>query len=508
MTNLERRADEVDVLMLVEGTYPFVRGGVASWISELIISLPQYRFGIVFLGANKSMYEEFVYPVPDNVTHLQIACLFDNKEPVIRCPHVDKNASKKIAALHDLFRQSHYCPVGLTEALPDLDALMNKKYGMNFAQFMRSKESWELIQMHYNKDSGEPSFINYFWNVRNMHEPLWVLSEAILNIPKCRVIHPIATGYAGFLSVLIKQQQKRSIILSEHGLYTKERNFELLQLNVFAGEHRLSSDKKLLNYRHQLWLRFYETLGRMCYQEASVIISLYEGARKQQCEFGASLEKTRVIPNGIQIASFSSLRRSSEDDIPKVVSFVGRFVRIKDVKTFILSIYHAHQAMPEIKSIITIVGKPDEDYLDECRNFIRFLSIESIIEFVYEGGMHAVLSKTGVLVLSSISEGMPLVALEAMAAGVPLVATDVGACSELIYGMNEEDKAIGASGVVVSVADPLLLSEALIFLLSSKKHWLSAHHAAIKRADRYYERSLMVERYDTLYKENMAPWQA
>ena len=37
-----------------------------------------------------------------------------------------------------------------------------------------------------------------------------------------------------------------------------------------------------------------------------------------------------------------------------------------------------------------------------------------------------------VLVLTSISEGLPLVILEAAAAGVPLVSTDVGACRELL----------------------------------------------------------------------------
>jgi glycosyltransferase involved in cell wall biosynthesis len=42
--------------------------------------------------------------------------------------------------------------------------------------------------------------------------------------------------------------------------------------------------------------------------------------------------------------------------------------------------------------------------------------------------------KIGLVVLSSISEALPLVLLEGFAAGVPAVATDVGSCRQLIYG--------------------------------------------------------------------------
>ena len=33
-----------DVCLILEGTYPFVRGGVSSWVHNLILGLPQVRF--------------------------------------------------------------------------------------------------------------------------------------------------------------------------------------------------------------------------------------------------------------------------------------------------------------------------------------------------------------------------------------------------------------------------------------------------------------------------------
>lgn len=48
--------------------------------------------------------------------------------------------------------------------------------------------------------------------------------------------------------------------------------------------------------------------------------------------------------------------------------------------------------------------------------------------------------------LPAIRESMPFVLLESFAAGVPVVATDVGACKEMIMGINEEDAALGPAG--------------------------------------------------------------
>ena len=39
-----------DVTLLLEGTYPMVRGGVASWVEQMIRGLPHRRFAIVLDG--------------------------------------------------------------------------------------------------------------------------------------------------------------------------------------------------------------------------------------------------------------------------------------------------------------------------------------------------------------------------------------------------------------------------------------------------------------------------
>lgn len=107
--------------------------------------------------------------------------------------------------------------------------------------------------------------------------------------------------------------------------------------------------------------------------------------------------------------------------------------------------------------------------------------------------------KVGVVVLSSISEALPLVILEAQAAGVPVVSTDVGSCRQLIDGLGPEDQALGSCGRVVGIANPEALADACLELLASPGQWQAASAAGIARVERYYSDRLLFERYRQVY---------
>ncbi|MFK9743596.1 GT4 family glycosyltransferase PelF, partial [Escherichia coli] len=84
-----------------------------------------------------------------------------------------------------------------------------------------------------------------------------------------------------------------------------------------------------------LWVRFFETMGRVCYDAAEEITALYEGNRLRQVIDGAPVEKTRSIPNGINLPRLAALRDKRPANVPRVMCLIGRVVPIKDVKTFI-----------------------------------------------------------------------------------------------------------------------------------------------------------------------------
>ena len=45
-----------DICLLLEGTWPYVRGGVSSWINQMILGMPEVTFSIVFIGGARDAY--------------------------------------------------------------------------------------------------------------------------------------------------------------------------------------------------------------------------------------------------------------------------------------------------------------------------------------------------------------------------------------------------------------------------------------------------------------------
>jgi len=61
-----------DVCLILEGTFPYVRGGVSTWVKQIIEGLPELTFSIIFLGANDGEYDEPAYEIPANVVHIEL----------------------------------------------------------------------------------------------------------------------------------------------------------------------------------------------------------------------------------------------------------------------------------------------------------------------------------------------------------------------------------------------------------------------------------------------------
>lgn len=156
-----------------------------------------------------------------------------------------------------------------------------------------------------------------------------------------------------------------------------------------------------------------------------------------------------------------------------------------------------------------IVGPEDEDpeYAKECHFLVESLGLQENIKFLGFQNIKDILPKTGILTLTSISEGMPLVVIEGFAAGVPAVTTDVGSCSQLVYGgLDEEDKKLGKAGEVVPIANPEALAKAYIKLLTNPEEWYRYQRTALERVKRYYSLEKFLNRYRKLYNEALKQW--
>lgn len=498
-------AASADIALLLEGTFPYVSGGVSSWVNQILQAYPEHRFAIVFLGSRREDYGDFRYALPPNVVHFEQHFLFDalhsNIQPAPSRGHPEALAKARefLQALeaHDGSAESR---AKVLAAMRSIALELQPGGSLPLEDFLHSEFAWDLIRDSYRRHCTDPSFVDFFWTVRIMLQPLWLMARIAHGLIPVRVLHTVSTGYAGFLGGLLHHSRGLPLVLSEHGIYTKERQIDLLQSTWIRDNRNIfQRDPMEVSFFRQMWIRFFDWMGRFCYGAADPIIALYENNRLRQVADGAAAERTVSIPNGIRIERFAPLRAQRPAETPPVLCLIGRVVPIKDIKTFIRAMRRVVNRMPQAQAWVAGPTAEDPAYADECQNLVDSLGLQANVRFLGMQKVEELLPKVGVVVLSSISEALPLVILEAQAAGVPVVSTDVGSCRQLIDGLGPEDQALGSCGRVVGIASPEALADACLELLASPGQWQAASAAGIARVERYYSDRLLFERYRQVY---------
>ncbi|HYY51420.1 MAG TPA: GT4 family glycosyltransferase PelF [Myxococcales bacterium] len=479
-----------DVGLLLEGTYPFVRGGVSAWVHKLIEALPEITFSLVFIGGRRSEHAAAAYKFPPNVVHFERHDLF---EPQDGRPRRGGSATAigDLDLLHEQLLVTSSQSRTDTRVVKEIALGLGKPDGLSPDALLDGDACWEWMCDRYRRDRPDGSFTSYFWTLRATYLGVLTLAQVARRLPAARSYHSLSTGYAGFLGALLRHQRGRPLILTEHGIYTKERMIDLASAESFpggdVGRHR--------------WMGFFHGLGRMAYASAQPIIALYEGNRRRQIDDGAEPARTRIIPNGVDVERFRSLRAKAPERPHPVIGFIGRVVPIKDVKTFIRAMKAVVAERPEVEGWIVGPTSEDEGYAAECRQLVSSLGLETSVKFLGFRPPEEILPRLGLLALTSMSEALPLVVLEAFASGIPVLTTDVGACRELVEGRTAEDRALGAAGAVVPIADPEKTARAALALLEDPARWRKAQRAAVRRVEAHYTQDQMIDAYRQVYRE-------
>ena len=59
------------ICVILEGCYPYVTGGVSSWMHQYIQAMPQHEFVVWAINADPSQNGKFRYTLPDNVVEVK-----------------------------------------------------------------------------------------------------------------------------------------------------------------------------------------------------------------------------------------------------------------------------------------------------------------------------------------------------------------------------------------------------------------------------------------------------
>ncbi len=453
------------VCLVIEGSYPFITGGVSSWVHELIKGLPDIEFALFTFSPQGD--QRMRYELPPNVKELVDVVLTKPQGKAGARP--DRRRIRGILGAHRSLFEGKGPDIGaLIEAIPEGVSIRRES--------VLDRTAWHFIKGQNRTRNPIYAFADYFWAWKSSHDLIFNALGAVP--PAADVYHSLSTGFAGLAAFAASRRRGKPFLLTEHGLYHKEREIEIKKASFVRG------------YQRDLWIGIYNSIARLCYQNADLCTSLFEENRGYQLELGADSKKTVVIPNGVDTARFAVKREKRCGG--GQVGFVGRIVPIKDVKTFIGAAKIVLERLPDTE--FHLVGPEDEDpaYADACHQLAEDLGVARSLHFVGRANVLEYYSFLDVLVLTSVREAQPLVILEAYAAGIPCVSTNVGNVSELLEG---DKRFIAASKDAEGIA------RGILYVLGHPEEMEILTRRNRARVAATYEKKELLARYGSLYEK-------
>lgn len=479
-----------DVCLILEGSYPYVFGGVSGWTQSLIRSQPDLSFGVIAITTPD--HGPSLYDPPENRREVCDIRLGEN----IAGPR-DRRLDDPAASLHLAQALERLIAEATPDALLALrDAIRTTIGSAPIDSVLQSRLGWDMACHLYHRMAPGDSFVQFYWAWRALFGSL--LSVLRAPIPLAGAYHAVTTGYAGLLAARAGAETGRPVVLTEHGIYTSERRIDLMLADwlhpVFddAGQRDVAA----------FWVDTFESFARVCYASSRQIIALSTAGRHEQIMLGAPPERCNVIPNGVDADRFAAISRRQSG--PPCIALLGRVVPIKDIHCFLHSVAALRHMVPDVVAVVAGPQDEDPDYHESCISLVHQLGLTQTVRFPGLVSVETVLSECDVLVLTSISESQPLALLEAGAAGIPCVATDVGACREILKGSANEAPPFGPGGFITRLAAPEDTAARIACLLRDPALRHRMGDALRQRVRHHYTADAMSAAYRGLYARVLA----
>lgn len=466
----------VKVCMIVEGCYPYTVGGVSSWVHKFIQSFPNTEFVLQTIVSDRNTERKFMYELPENVIEVHELYLQDDDW------HKTKRLKSKLNK--NEYKVLRSLILNRNVAWDELFKLFqNKRLSLN--KLLMGEDFLRIIREYYDEQYSQLAFTDFLWTMRSLYLPL--LFTLKMELPKADLYHCVSTGYAGVLGSMGKLIHGGRLLISEHGIYTREREEELLRAEWVRGVFK------------KTWIEQFRKMSNLAYERADLVTSLYPHARELQIELGCPPEKTVITPNGIAVDSFQNLPGKTEEDEGRTnIGAVLRVASIKDVKTMIQAFSFAHERDASLKLWIMGPWEDDKEYAQECFEQAERLGLSEDIIFTGMINVKDYLGRMDMTILTSISEGQPLTVLESFAAHKPVIATDVGNCAGLIRGEKDD---FGDAGTVVHIMNIEEIADAMLTLAHNKDMREQMGENGYKRVNAGYRAEQMQNAYYNIYKD-------
>jgi polysaccharide biosynthesis protein PelF len=460
------------VALVNEGTYPFVHGGVSVWCDHLVRGLAEHEFVLgTLVGSGQ---EKVVWDLPTNVVAVHAVPLWSPAPAGRRTRHraVTRAAMADLAAGIGADTEEGQIERALRALLTVADSTGREEF---HAEVRDGQLASALFATGYRADGRwlPVTGAEAVAAAELIERTLLVLA---VNLGPVNLVHAVVNGPAALVGLAAQWRWGTPYLLSEHGVYLRERYLALRDGGYQPGVKRL-------------FLRFLRWVVGACYASAELVLPVSGFNRRWAVRHGAAPERVITVFNGVDEDRYPSL---DAEPAEPTIAWVGRIDPLKDLETLIRAFGLVRSALPH--AMLRLFGPcpaGNESYRARCVALVTELGLADGVRF--EGpvnGSRPALAAGQLVALSSISEGMPYTVIEAMMCGRATVSTDVGGIRE----------AVGDTGLVVPPRNPQAFAAACLELLHDPDRRQRLGRAAGERARSLFTLDESTDCYRLLYR--------
>jgi glycosyltransferase involved in cell wall biosynthesis len=429
------------VLLVTEGTYPYIMGGVSSWCDLLVNSLTEFDWQVMPIVAPQRRPPTFALPA--HATEIGPVEVWSDELP--KGERGARGDHRSGVALPAMLVRNLLGWEGSTDAVAAAWVWCRRHPG-SVRRAFRSARGWEAFLEALDEvlaeripEAGTPPALDLVEAATLYQTLYWIARTAAVPTPPTDALHVTAAGWAAIPAVVHKALHGTPMVLTEHGVYVREAYLAAARNGDSPGSRFAAT-------------RLARGLARTAYASADVVSPVTDANAYWELGLGLDPNKILVLYNGLQPPSAPTPPPGTQT----VVS-VGRVDPLKDAHTMLRVAAQTTAHVPAARFLhYGPVPRGEEIYNRSCLELHARLGLGDRFRF-----MGPTVDPTGVVrdcdvvLMTSISEGLPMAILEAMGQARPVVSTGVGGVPEVVRGC----------GMVCPPGDDHALATAVVMLL-------------------------------------------
>lgn len=474
------------MLLIGWDAYPHVAsGGIYRWQRSLIEGLNDWEFIVFNQLSNPNASLNFTLPKNVKVIGLPLYAtnryeeFYDDKSPFIS--KVSKTTqdivNNKFIPLYESLVGELFSESCNQQQFEDTIFKIHTLFATyDCKKCVENPKTWEVFMKQLSRDPiyKEVTIDDALTAFRSIQRTLQIFS---IKIPQVDLVQCSFAWLPAFLGTIAKRKWGCPVVVSEHGVAFRE-----VSLNYNVDYHEKHS--------RILMKTMSANVVKMIHARADAVVAASRANTFWQQLLGVSSTKMNLIYNGIDTERFHPMDVKRLDDGPTLVS-VARIEPFKDIACLIEAIKYVRDYDPNVRCFVygeSVTLK----YAKRCADILKKFQLEDTMKFMgLTKEPEKVFNAADVVVISSITEGLPLTACESMACGKAVVAADVGGTREAVQGC----------GMLVKSRNPHMMANAIITLLKDKKLRDDLGAAGLKKSRAEFSSKKMVNEYAKLYDD-------